>query len=102
MAAEGLGELRRVSVADRRRHLLDGARPVSQQLHGVFHAHPLELAPKARSTGLRERSLELAARGRYLSRDGVEGDGLVPKAKLDHLDGFAAQLGASVDRVSAH
>ena len=76
VAAERLGELRGLAVADRPCDGRHGQRLLAQQLGGVRHAHPLELAAEAGAL-LGEHALELAPRGRDRVGDGGQREVLV-------------------------
>jgi hypothetical protein len=72
MAAERLGELSRLAVADARRHVADGHAALAEQLQRLPHADLGEARAEARVAGLGEGALQLAARGRQPAGDRVE------------------------------
>ena len=74
MAAEGLGELGGLAIADRARHLVHGQGAISQQLRGLGHADLLQVGAEAGLTGLGEGSLELSPGGGDLKGHVIEGE----------------------------
>src|SRR2546423_964951 len=85
VAAEGLGELRRLPVADTAGDLPDGQRALSQHLERTAHANLREVRAEAGLTGLGERSLELPPRGGQATRHAVELE-LARVLSLDDVD----------------
>src|SRR5688500_11098882 len=58
MAAERLGELRRLAVADAVRDLADGDAPAGQQLRGAIHPDAGQMLPEGRVADFGVRALE--------------------------------------------
>src|SRR5215213_8244077 len=74
VAAERLGELRRLAVPHAVRDLAHGQAAVGEQLGGPLHPHTGEVLAERGPADLGVRALELAARGRDPARDVVEED----------------------------
>ena len=72
VAAEGLGELRRLAVADPRATSRTRQAAGGEQLGGAVHAHRGQVLAERRVADLGVRALELAARGRDAAGDVVE------------------------------
>jgi hypothetical protein len=103
VSPEGLRELGRLAVADRARDGLDGEGAFPKQLRCTGHPDALELTPEARGAGLRERALQLPARGRDRPRDRVQREVLVRITARDDSDRVAIQLAPPADgRLADH
>jgi hypothetical protein len=63
VAAECLGELRRLAVADLAGDVADGSTVVEQHLAGAIHAYGGQVGAEAAASGLVEDALELTGRG---------------------------------------
>ncbi len=74
VAAERLGELRRLAISDAVGHLAHGQAPCGEHLGRALHAHRGEVVAERRVPDLGVRALQLAARGRDAARDVVEGE----------------------------
>src|SRR5437762_2073991 len=72
VAAEGLGELRRLPVADPAGDLADGQRSLPQHLERTAHADLREVRAEAGLTGFGECPLELPPRGGQATGHAVE------------------------------
>src|SRR4051794_23102204 len=72
MAAERLGELRRLAVADARRDVAHRHRPGLEKLERAPHADLGHVRAEARVADLAERPLQLAARSRETPSDMVQ------------------------------
>lgn len=97
VAAEGLGELGGLPVADGACDAVDGERAVLQELAGPRHPDALEVAPEAGLTRFGESALELAPRRGDPAGHVVERQALGVVA-VDQLGGLLEQLPATVDR----
>src|SRR3954452_8981073 len=72
VAAERLGELRRLAVANAMGHLAHGHAVAREHLRRPLHPHAREVVAERRAPDLGVRALELAARGGDAARDVVE------------------------------
>ena len=100
MAAERLGELGRLAVADAVGDLAHGQAPARQQLGGPLHAHLRQVLAERRVADLGVGALQLAARGRDAAGDVVEGE-VARVVLLDDRDGVVEQAGPVADGVGA-
>src|SRR4051794_4861481 len=100
VAAEGLGELGRLAVADAARDLAHGQAAPRQQLGRALHPDTGEVLAERRVADLGVRALELAARGGDAARDVVEGQ-VRAVLGLDDLDGILEEAGPVADGVRA-
>jgi hypothetical protein len=94
MPAERLGELSRLPVADARGDVADGQVALAQQLERLLHTDLGETRPEAGVAGLGERALELTARRRKPTCDGVELE-LVGVLLVNDLDRFLEEGAAA-------
>src|SRR3954447_21394563 len=102
VAAEGLGELRRLAVADPPGDVADGQRAGRQEVGGAVHAHAGEMLAERRVPDLAVGALELAPRGRHAPRDVVEGE-IGAVFLRDDRGGVVEEAGAELDRlISLH
>src|SRR3954467_10839182 len=90
MAPERLRELRRLAIAYAVGHLSHRHRAFPQELECPRHPHLREVGAEGRAADLGKRPLELAPRGGYLRRDGVQID-LATVVALDDRHRFAVQ-----------
>src|SRR4051794_40786314 len=96
VAAERLGELRRLAIADAMGHLANGQAAPAEHLRGALHPDRRQVVAERRAPDLGVGALELAARGRDAARDVVEREvGRV--LGLDDRGGVLVEAGAVTD-----
>src|SRR4051794_34278186 len=100
VAAEGLGELGRLAVADTARDLAHGQATPRQQLGRALHPDAGEMLAERRAADLGVGALELTARGGDAARDVVEGQ-VRGVLGLDDLDGILEEARPVADCVRA-
>ena len=91
VAPEGLGELRRLAVADASRDLDHRQVGRLQQRGAVLHPHRGQLVAEGAAGQLREDALELTIRGRDIPRDVVQADASLSVALLDRECGVGEE-----------
>ena len=74
VAAEGLGELRRLAIADPMGDFADRQAPHAEHLGGPVHPHGGQVLAESGVADLRVGALELAPAGRDAARDVVEAE----------------------------
>src|SRR3954469_5886615 len=96
VAAERLGELRRLAIADAVGDLAHGQAAPAEHLGGALHPDRREVVAERRAPDLGVRALELAARGRDAARDVVERE-VRGVLGLDDGGGVLVEAGAVTD-----
>ena len=98
VAAEHLGELGRLPVADRAGHCLDRHGAREEQLGGPVHAGALELPAEGGASHFGQRTLELAPAGGDLVCHERERQLGIGVAESDHLERFAVEVAPPLHR----
>jgi hypothetical protein len=96
VAAKGLGELRRLAVADPVGHVAHGRASASEHVGGAFHAHGRQVLAKGRVADLGVRALQLAAAGGHAASDVVEAE-IGGELHLDDRGGLLEEARAMSD-----
>jgi hypothetical protein len=96
VAAEGLGELGGLAVADASGHLAHRERALAEHLEGPAHADLGEVRAEARAAGLGEGALELTPRRGEPAGHRVELE-VAGVLALDDLDGLLEEGAPALD-----